>query len=100
MAAPSPEGYVPVDAGGEYRLRLERGLERKGYHAVWGRCDFDCDLGLSRLELRVLDGRYCEVRSRAVTFRRDHRCEGLVAECICEDLVLGGAKYGEPIRYG
>jgi hypothetical protein len=102
MTAPSPEGYVPADAGGEYRDRLERGLRRKGYHPVWDRHDYEGELGLSRLRLRVLDDRYLRVRELSVTFRRDHRCESLVAEGICEDMVLGpgGRTYGEPVRYG
>ena len=101
MGAPSPEGYVPPDAGGEYRARLERGLAKKGYRAEWRRHDYEGELGLSSLRLTILDDRYLRVRSRSVTFRRDRRLEGEIAEAICEDLVTGGDRtIGEPVRYG
>lgn len=101
MGAPSPEGYVPADAGGEYRSRLERGLAKKGYRAVWRRYDYEGELGLSSLRLVILDERYLRVRSSSLTFRRDHRLEGDIAEAICEELVTGGDRtIGEPVRYG
>lgn len=100
MGVPSPGEYEPAVADGPYRSRLERGLSKKGYRAVWDRTDHVHELGLTTLELRVLDDRFVPLRAHAVTFRRDHRCEGAVAERICEDMVEGDRRYGEPIRYG
>lgn len=101
MGAPSPEGYVPAAGDGEFRPRLERGLAKKGYRAVWKRHDYEGELGLSSLRLTVLDDRFCYLRHKQVTFRRDKLCESVVAERICEDMVLGGGRYaGEPVRYG
>jgi hypothetical protein len=102
MTAVSPDEYVPVDGGGEYRPRLERGLGKKGYRAVWARHDYEGELRFSSLRLVVLNDRYCAVRKASVTFRRDHLCEGAVAEGICERMVEGaGGRYaGEPVLYG
>jgi hypothetical protein len=97
----SPEDYAPVDGGGAYRSRLERGLAKKGYRREWRRHDYEGELGLSSLKLTILDERYLRVRSRSITFRREHRSEADIAEAICEELVEGGGRIiGEPIRYG
>lgn len=101
MGASSPEGYVPADAGGEYRSRLERGLRKKGYRWEWRRHDYEGPLGFTSLRLTIFDERYVRVRSLFITFRRDHRDEGDIAEAICERMVEGGdRRIGEPIRYG
>ena len=97
----SGEGYVPAAGDGEFRPRLERGLAKKGYRAVWRLDRFDGDMPLARLALTVLDERYLRVRSSAITFRPERRSESDIAEVICEGLVVGGGRYaGEPIRYG
>ena len=75
-------------------------MKRKGYRTKWERWDYAESFNYTRLRLVVLDTSYLPVRSATVTFRREHKCESVVAERMCMDMVLGGDRFGEPIRYG
>lgn len=93
------DAYSPERAPGVMRDRMERGLARRGMVLRWSRDDFPGELALTRLGLKVFDGGVV-VREASITYRTERKCEGEVAETLCEDLILGDRRVVEPIRYG
>jgi hypothetical protein len=101
MGASSPEGFEPKRGHGPYRGRLESGLRKRGYRFGWRRDDWDGEgMPIARLQLKVFDEGGCVVKEPWIMWRSDRGCESAIAESICELLIAGDRRAGEPIRYG